>query len=421
MIKKLILLLIPISCFGQLTVTTNSIATGLAQQIMGNGVSVTNATLNCGAQGAGSFTYSGATLGISQGILLTTGFASEAANSSSFLASEKISSGSINDPQLSPLAGSTIYDGCILQFDFIAASPTLALTFCFGSEEYPVYECSTYNDVFGIFLSGTDPSGGNYSASNMAVLPNGLPVSINNVNDGNSQGSCTSSHNQTYYNPNYSGNQIAYNGLTVPITTTRQVSKNTSYHLKIAIADAGDELYDSGIFLKSGVFTCTNTPVVTYTNTGFADTLCNDATTYTLSGGSPAGGYYSGAGVSGNSFSPSVAGIGTHSINYIHTDSTGCGGNALRTVYVKSCATTGLLNHSYLGNITIYPNPVKDILLLTVTEKTTIEIYNSLGEKVMGFVTDKNAIDVSSLAKGPYELRLTNSLGTVYSTKLLKE
>ena len=46
---------------------------------------------------------------------------------------------------------------------------------------------------------------------------------------------------------------------------------------------------------------------------------------YTLTGGTPVGGTYSGTGVAGGKFYPSTAGIGTHTITYTYTDpTTGC-------------------------------------------------------------------------------------------------
>jgi hypothetical protein len=51
---------------------------------------------------------------------------------------------------------------------------------------------------------------------------------------------------------------------------------------------------------------------------------CIDDPPVTLSGGSPAGGIYSGTGVSGGIFDPSVAGTGVHEITYTYTDPNGC-------------------------------------------------------------------------------------------------
>jgi len=55
-----------------------------------------------------------------------------------------------------------------------------------------------------------------------------------------------------------------------------------------------------------------------------------------LSGGFPAGGTYSGAGVSSGSFTPSVAGAGTHVISYQYTDGNGCSKTATSPITVYS-------------------------------------------------------------------------------------
>ncbi|MHC1707236.1 MAG: cohesin domain-containing protein [Bacteroidales bacterium] len=84
--------------------------------------------------------------------------------------------------------------------------------------------------------------------------------------------------------------------------------------------------------------TATNTitvyplPLVTFT--GVLPNQCITATSYTLSGGSPAGGTYSGSGVVGNSFNASVAGLGTHVITYTYTDGNGCINSATNTISV---------------------------------------------------------------------------------------
>ena len=50
--------------------------------------------------------------------------------------------------------------------------------------------------------------------------------------------------------------------------------------------------------------------------------------------GDPAGGIFSGTGVTGSVFSPSTAGVGTHQISYLYTDNNGCPGVATETVQV---------------------------------------------------------------------------------------
>ncbi|MBK6355142.1 MAG: DUF5011 domain-containing protein [Saprospiraceae bacterium] len=53
---------------------------------------------------------------------------------------------------------------------------------------------------------------------------------------------------------------------------------------------------------------------------------CKTGGNVNLTGASPAGGVYSGPGVSGGIFNPVVAGVGVHSITYTYTDGNGCVG-----------------------------------------------------------------------------------------------
>jgi hypothetical protein len=52
--------------------------------------------------------------------------------------------------------------------------------------------------------------------------------------------------------------------------------------------------------------------------------LCREAAPFALTGGLPGGGTYSGTGVSGGSFSPATAGVGSFEILYSYTDGNGC-------------------------------------------------------------------------------------------------
>jgi hypothetical protein len=70
------------------------------------------------------------------------------------------------------------------------------------------------------------------------------------------------------------------------------------------------------------------------------DSICSNAAALTLTGGTPAGGTYSGTGVVNNIFTPSVAGIGTHTIEYMYSDGNGCSGSASSTITVKNCGCT---------------------------------------------------------------------------------
>ena len=81
------------------------------------------------------------------------------------------------------------------------------------------------------------------------------------------------------------------------------------------------------------VFTVTIHALPTVSLTGLQD-ICIDNGIVNLSGGMPAGGTYSGIGVSNNTFDPSNAGAGVHPITYTYTDTNGCVNTATDTIEV---------------------------------------------------------------------------------------
>ena len=164
------------------------------------------------------------------------------------------------DPNLTALVPTAVYDVCILEFDFVPLCDSLKMNFVFGSEEYPQGVPLAYNDAFAIFLSGPNPAGGTYVSQNIANLPNGTAVSIHNVNAG---------ANAAYFHNNYSSPNadVAYNGYTIPITSVTSVAPCSTYHIKFAIADAGNAQYDSGVFISNNTLSCQAQPVLTTNST----------------------------------------------------------------------------------------------------------------------------------------------------------
>jgi gliding motility-associated-like protein len=283
--KKFVLILLaamPLFNYAQLSITTNTVATTLAQTIVGSGVSVGNANLKCGVHASGTFTDTGSDLGLAKGVILTTGYATDAGGPAVFANYNENSHGvpTYSDPALVGIGGTqAIYDVCILTFTFVPVCSSLSIQYVFGSEEYPKY-IDSYNDAFGIFLSGANPSGGNYSLTNIATLPNGhnTPVSIDSVNGGytTAEGATTGANapiaasNPSYYVNNYSNSggstspgangDISYHGYTIPITSVASVNPCQTYTLEIAVADGGNGNYDSGVFIQAGSISCSSTP-----------------------------------------------------------------------------------------------------------------------------------------------------------------
>jgi gliding motility-associated-like protein len=274
LIRFVLIIFFPFNGFSQLAIINNASAISLAHAIVGNGINVSNATLDCGNNSTANFTYTGTSLGVPNGVLLTSGHASDVANPGIYFSNVQ-NGNNLNDHDVIAISSQARYDACLLEFDFIPVCDTLHITYVFGSEEYPQY-INQYNDVFAMFLSGPNPAGGNYSSHNIATLPNGTtPVSIFTVNGGWPIGSGAS--NSSFYVDNYTNpnNDIAYDGYTVPITSRVAVTPCVSYHLKIAIVDAGNGKYDSGVFIQGNTFTCTTAPASTIAAT---DACINNGT-----------------------------------------------------------------------------------------------------------------------------------------------
>ncbi|MDQ3191815.1 MAG: T9SS type A sorting domain-containing protein [Bacteroidota bacterium] len=148
--------------------------------------------------------------------------------------------------------------------------------------------------------------------------------------------------------------------------------------------------------------------------------VCSTAPAFNLSGGTPAGGTYSGNGVVSGTFDPSIAGVGTHSITYSYTDGNNCSASANESVIVDVC--TGIQNIPVVKNLLIAPNPVRDQLNIsfvnTSSEKIKVRIISADGkllfnESSLNSEIYSKTIDVSSYAKGVYFIQIVSEIGTV--------
>lgn len=250
----------------QLEITVAPSTDQLVELIEGFGVEVLNVSVNCNSNAYGSFTGE-SDLQMAEGLVLTTGDAGCAANPASFFCQN---GGTYpGDGDLELLAGVTMFDVCKIEFDCIPMGDTLLLNYSFGSEEYPYYTCAGMNDAFGLFLSGPGIQGPFfYGAVNIATVPGtDVPISINTVNAGspspsNNGYTCSLADpnwqaNSVYFIDNVDGQTVAYDGMTVNLTAMAVVQSGETYHFKIAVADGGDNYYDSGVFLEAFSFRST--------------------------------------------------------------------------------------------------------------------------------------------------------------------
>jgi gliding motility-associated-like protein len=262
----------------------------MAQKLVGFGVNISNVTSNCDTISKGKFIASpNGVFGIDSGIVLTTGRTvtlgtiygvnttlTQTPNTTGGLAFASNTTNNNSDPDLVILSNSAtgsitpIKDACILEFDFTTLGDTVKFDYVFGSEEYTTFNCSI-NDVFGFFLSGPGITGPfSNSAKNIALIPNtNIPVAISTINNGvgatatNSCGVNTAGNGPytQYYISNVDSfnagtkTGMSYTGFSKTLTAISAVIPCSTYHIKLAIGDASDQVYDTGVFIKAGSFT----------------------------------------------------------------------------------------------------------------------------------------------------------------------
>jgi len=206
-----------------LIVTPNSNANALAAALAGSGVTITSATLMTNTtNGVGSFSNGASTgLPINAGVLLTTGTLANAVGPNN---------------SASASGGGTFAQ---LDFSFTTTTGSLFFNYIFGSEEYLEFAGWGFNDSFQLLLNGT----------NIATLPGGGgAVTINNVN---------LSKNSAFFvnNPQTTGPyDLQYDGFTTLLTASATGLGTGLNTFSFRIADVGDAIYDSGVFLQAGSF-----------------------------------------------------------------------------------------------------------------------------------------------------------------------
>ncbi|PHS05663.1 MAG: hypothetical protein COA88_11860, partial [Kordia sp.] len=267
------------SGYTQATFVQGSNANQLATQLTSPGFTITNPVItNGGNRQRGTFFngIAGAGLTMDTGILLTTGRVNRSINNQSTMQGDDSEQGGVtyDDPDLVAINASSNYDTVIYEFDFTISGTdpkVFAMDYQFASEEYPDYVCAQVNDIFGFFVSGGDLTG----TTNIASV-GGDNVAVNYINDGRigiagsaSTDPCVLS-NSSSFNINYvldnSGTPgdssddfldtltngpyyMMYNGFTTILRAYTILRPGITYHMKMAIADTNDDIYDSGIFI----------------------------------------------------------------------------------------------------------------------------------------------------------------------------
>ena len=213
----------------------------LANTITDANIEISNVTYNGADVASGTFTDGfSAGIGIDEGIILTTGNINGAINNFFF----DTDNGTPGDPALGDLIGDPdVNNAAFLEFDFESEGGNASFDLVFATDESTGFGFDIpFNDVFGLFLNG----------ENIAFVPGTTtPVSVNSIDD-------VSGFTNTDFNFNNFGYDSFTNVFTVELTDLEPGTNN----LRFAIADTGDSIVDSAIFIAGDV-TLENQPVNT--------------------------------------------------------------------------------------------------------------------------------------------------------------
>lgn len=161
------------------------------------------------------------------------------------------------------------------------------------------------------------------------------------------------------------------------------------------------------------VLTVNTYPVVTFGD--IPATICVSDGTVSLPA-TPAGGTWSGSGVSGSIFTPSAAGVGAKSLSYSVTNA-GCTSNLSKVITVLECAERHRILTDYLA-VFVYPVPNNGNFSI----RMNTDLYKRLGVRVFGAdgrmyhsqvvegigYGSVIPVDLSRLGSGVYSLHLYN-------------
>jgi hypothetical protein len=263
---------------GTLTVDTNVTAQAMAERLVPQGVTLTNVIYVGKVVARGVFSNGNSCgLPIESGVILSSGYITNALGPNDDGGSDGESVvGGDPDTDLDQLVGGQgTDDTASLEFDIISTNDlTISFRYVYASEEYPEYSGADKNDPMAIFVT-TNLSGTNWVndvTNNIAIVPctdtNPVPITVNTVRGGTTNDAVDNAFvaptNAQYYLDNSDeayGSvpphltevpvlNTQYDGMTVLLEATTTVEAGVTTHVKIAIADYSDLVWDSSVFLE---------------------------------------------------------------------------------------------------------------------------------------------------------------------------
>lgn len=232
-------------------------------------VNVTNVTLSGSPCGAGQQSYGYFSAGTSNfpfanGIVLSTAAAKKSEGPNNTLIDE---GGGNNwtcgnwpgDADLEqavnfPSNSNATFNATVLEFDFTPIANNFSFDFLFASEEYQGTAPCRYSDGFAFLIKQKNTTN---PYENLAVIPNTTTeVLVTNIHPFiNGNNGCAAVNESFFGSYNGTDSPINFNGQTVVMKAQKNnLIPNTTYHIKLVIADHDNYRYDSAIFLSGGSF-----------------------------------------------------------------------------------------------------------------------------------------------------------------------
>ncbi|SFU37089.1 gliding motility-associated C-terminal domain-containing protein [Pustulibacterium marinum] len=252
----LFLVFVQFSFSQQITTSAEYTAEELIENILFQGcieISNVSSPINGSVNNLNSFGYfqsANSNFPFEEGIILATGDIGDAGN---ILVTDPLNQGEIDwesDADLETALGvDNTLNATVIEFDFIAATNTINFNYILASEEYlNDYPCN-YSDSFAFLIKPSDNSA---PYTNITLVPGtSTPVSTQNIRP-QIVGFCESL-NEEYFE-GFNVGDTNYNGRTTMLSAYADISPNTSYHIKLVIADQFDENFDSAVFLQGNAF-----------------------------------------------------------------------------------------------------------------------------------------------------------------------
>jgi len=201
----------------------------------------------------GLFNRAGSNFPFESGIVLTTGDVNEAGNTQITSALNTGTGAWGEDPDLNTALGNTetYLNTTSIQFDFISGTEEVQFNYILASEEYFGNNPCVYSDGFAFLIKET---GTTNPFVNIALVPGTTtPVNTTTVHDEVvGDNGCPAANNQFF--EGFNVGDTNYNGRTTVLTAATTITANVSYTIKLIIADARDQFFDSAVFIEANSF-----------------------------------------------------------------------------------------------------------------------------------------------------------------------